>query len=551
MALHLSPHTSQHNVFAHSPESRWAILPDLPYGGRPRSSTASSSNATPNHTASAPTSPLNRPRVHGMVQMNHITPFHLLQPPGQQAQPPLGPLISGKLPPLSSRGTLVAPVSQSPPQQPALHQPTQPIAINQSFQSVSAPHRISPPSSINPLLAPLSSSNLATLDHSIDHGQAKYRSKSRTRVLAQTQREESGSDTERGGSDSDVTVIDHRRAGKSSYSQTDLAAYRERFVTAGPSTTNGPAQAVAGTSAKPSVAIGTSAPIASGSGSNNNGISSLNGFRDPETITLPRQRKSPKTPPTRPLPITAQTAPSSAAVSGAIGIVSPGKSPRSRSSTSLSSMRMTSTSPKATYSSLGRSPGSSPRNSSIYLAPLTPLSSSSSLSPLNRARDSLQPTGSDADAENDSTESSVTFGTRSRSGIRLRTNGHSATVSGNGNGLGLSLGPEEVPERKKGDDLIPKAIERMYHSSSLLYLRILAIVPACWGFLVLVQAFITGGIWHDVWPWGADFSKESIYHLSQISSEGHHAVTHGGVWKRAVRGDLLLSIAWVSPSRTR
>jgi hypothetical protein len=94
-------------------------------------------------------------------------------------------------------------------------------------------------------------------------------------------------------------------------------------------------------------------------------------------------------------------------------------------------------------------------------------------------------------------------------------------------------------DQTKVEDLIPEALERLYQSSSLLYLRILAFVPACWGTLVLSHGVITGGVYHDVWPWGADFSSEAMYRRS------HGSFLDEGLWKPAVRGDLILSIAWV------
>ena len=154
--------------------------------------------------------------------------------------------------------------------------------------------------------------------------------------------------------------------------------------------------------------------------------------------------------------------------------------------------------------------------------------------------------GSDADAEYDSLtdDSSVQFNTKRRrgSGLRHRRNGSTSSAPGNVNvnGLGLSLGSEKsVSDQSKVDDLIPEALERMYRSSSLLYLRILAIVPACWGTLVLGHGVIAGGVWHDVWPWGADFSAEAMYRRS------HGTHLEEGIWKSAIRGDLLLAIAWV------
>jgi hypothetical protein len=562
MALHLPPPNPRNDVFAYSPKAQFAVLPDLPYGGRPRSSTTSTAPSLGqyHHALSAPTSPMSRPQHNqsmGLTPLSHINPVNLSsshpgQSGGSSAQ------VMGQAGPESGRMNVGPFTNQFAPRQHQQHiqQPTQ-SQPGQTPLVLLSPRRISPPSTV----APLSSTNLASFsnDRNLalqDKDKTRYRSKSRPRVLAQAQREESGSDTERGGSDSDATVMDFRRAGKASYSQTDLTAFRDRL-----SLTPGAGSSTLGNDAGPPVsAFGGSSsaqgqgPLASTSGVNDSGntTASWTGFRGTDELTRPRQRKhSPKTPPHRPLPITTQTAPTSTTVSvPGPGTVSPGKSPRSRSSTSLSSMRMTpSTSPRSSYFSLGRSPNSSPRNSSHHLAPLTPLSTSSSsisLSPLNRNK-SLQPTGSDADAEDDSTESSVTFGTRSRSGIRLRTNVPSS------NGLGLSLDPgtgpdtTTAPEQTKVDDLIPQAIERLYQSSSLLYLRILAIVPACWGYLVLVDALRTGVIRHDVWPWGLDLSKEAIYHLSQISADGHGSPDPTGTFKPAIRGDLVLSIAWVSP----
>lgn len=88
--------------------------------------------------------------------------------------------------------------------------------------------------------------------------------------------------------------------------------------------------------------------------------------------------------------------------------------------------------------------------------------------------------------------------------------------------------------------IIPETIHKLYLASSLRSLRLLAIVPSMWGTLVLSQALVLGGLWHDVWPWGADFSSEALYRLSQGGAE------YEGDWKRVVRGDILLAIAWVS-----
>jgi len=203
---------------------------------------------------------------------------------------------------------------------------------------------------------------------------------------------------------------------------------------------------------------------------------------------------------------------------------------------------------------VGRSPTTSPRHSAHNLGPLTPMTSSSSssiaMSPVNRVITGMGKSGgSDADVENDSLtdDSSVQFNTKRRNGpvLRHRRAGSTSSAPANGhvNGLGLSLGSENsTSDQSKVEDLIPEALERMYRSSSLLYLRILAIVPACWGTLVLGHGVIAGGVWHDVWPWGADFSAEAMYRRS------HGTHLEVGIWKSAVRGDLLLAIAWVCAS---
>jgi hypothetical protein len=235
--------------------------------------------------------------------------------------------------------------------------------------------------------------------------------------------------------------------------------------------------------------------------------------------------------------------------------MSSSKSPKSRSSTSLHSMRERKSpnqSPRHPSLPLGRSPTMSPRNSSHNLSPLTPLTSPGSMSP-HRRMGSMgmglgNRGGSDADAEYDSLtdDSSLSFTSKRRhSGPVLRhranaaasTSASAATTAGT-NGLGLSLNGA-AGDQTKVEDLIPEALERLYQSSSLLYLRILAFVPACWGTLVLSHGVITGGVYHDVWPWGADFSSEAMYRRS------HGSFLDEGLWKPAVRGDLILSIAWV------
>ena len=479
-----------HDVLAISPQSHFAVLPDLPYlNSRPRSSTNSSRQQQ--YPLSAPVSPLGRPQA-GFSSLGLITPLDLPGPSSTSKQANGG------------ARSVSATVSMPPP--PPQQGPRQPQPMSSFFPPVG---RVNAP----PRQAPLSSTNLASLDKS-----TRSRSKSRSRVVAMMSDSGSGSETEKGGSDSDVTVLDHRRAGKASYSQTDLPALRHRIVSG-----------IEGGKPGNSTAAPVNAKI-----------------RDTESITLPRpgRRLTPKSD-HRPLPIHANTAPATP--------VSPGKSPTSRSYTSLSSMRKSPTqSPRHPSLPVGRSPTTSPRHSAHNLGPLTPMTSSSSIamSPVNRVITGMGKSGgSDADVENDSLtdDSSVQFNTKRRNGpvLRHRRAGSTSSAPTNGhvNGLGLSLGSENsTSDQSKVEDLIPEALERMYRSSSLLYLRILAIVPACWGTLVLGHGVIAGGVWHDVWPWGADFSAEAMYRRS------HGTHLEVGIWKSAVRGDLLLAIAWVCAS---
>lgn len=504
MATHQESPSTRHNVLAFSPRGhdQFAVLPDLPsyrteldINTRPRSHTSSSShNSILDQSLSAPTSPLSRPQ--GYSSLGLITPLDL---PGPSTHVPTGSM------------SRFMPISHAPAPQIPRHS-GQPI-MSSFFPPA---NRVYPsgPSGIRLPQAPLSSTNLASLDKS-----TRTRSKSRSRVTAVMSDSGSGSETEKGGSDSDVTVIDHRRAGKASYSQTDIAGLQNRMTGYFTATTQ------VNNSTNPSSGIAK--------------------FRDTDTITLPRhgRRLTPPKPDSRPLPQHSNSVPSTTFTT----TTSPGKSPKSKSSTSLNSMRKSpSQSPRHPSLPLGRSPTTSPRHSSHNLAPLTPMTSSTSisLSPVNRYN-GIKGGGSDADAEYDSLtdDSSVSFNTKRHSayGIRHRRNPSTGSAGHpvGGNGLGLSLGADSS-DSSKVDDLIPEALERMYRSSSLLYLRILAIVPACWGTLVLTHGVVSGGIWHDVWPWGADFSAEAMY------SRSHGTHMEVGIWKSAIRGDLLLAIAWVS-----
>lgn len=519
MALSISP---THDVLAYSPHARFAVLPDLPYAQtRPRGRSEITSPRGSPQVMSAPTSPLNRPHYPAVSPLTHISPISL---PASTSHASASTPSCSRPEPLR----LPASVPTLTPQQMAKSQAAQ--AINSSnSQSYFPPQRRSPPGSSASLPssmtfvppAPLSSTNLASLAKGAVDVPGRSRARSRPRAPAGLPEEPgSGSETERGGgSDSDVTVVDHRRIGKASYSQTDIPALRRRLTSnaeAGPSGTSHYQQ----------------------SKQQGNGTSGK--IRDTDTITLPRpvggRKTPPKTPPSRPLSL--NQAHGSLPASGPSQPISPGKSPRSRSHTSLASLRRSpTTSPKNALHPLRRSPTSSPRGSSHSLTPLTPVTPYS-LSP--NLRGAGQATSSDADGEDDSqtdemTDSSVSFRTRSHSGLRRRS-----APTGSASGLGLSLGHDTgVDLAKASDELLPEAIERLYRSSSLLYLRILSIMPSCWGTSVLCHALVTGSIRYDVWPWGADFSREALYQLSHGGGE------YEGDWKRAIRGDLILCIAWV------
>jgi hypothetical protein len=118
-------------------------------------------------------------------------------------------------------------------------------------------------------------------------------------------------------------------------------------------------------------------------------------------------------------------------------------------------------------------------------------------------------------------------------------------------GLGLNVEPEaaeetetEEPEislsRSRSRDLSEAARALELETQNALFpLRLLAIFPAVWGTMVLLQAFVTGGQWEEVYPWGMDTSREALDRL--ISGR-----TFEGTWRTVSRGDMLLSILWVS-----
>lgn len=145
-------------------------------------------------------------------------------------------------------------------------------------------------------------------------------------------------------------------------------------------------------------------------------------------------------------------------------------------------------------------------------------------------------TGSeDADDDYESTDSpsseSLTFSPKRTRGLRQRI------VADRSKGLGLTLEPPKTETTK--EDPIPVQIERRLHQSSLLSLRLLAVIPSLWGICVLVEALVTGGLWYNVWPWGVDLSREAFERLVEGSGASEKT------WRPVYRGDMVLSITWV------
>ena len=111
-------------------------------------------------------------------------------------------------------------------------------------------------------------------------------------------------------------------------------------------------------------------------------------------------------------------------------------------------------------------------------------------------------------------------------------------------GLGLSLEPSpEVIMKDIKPEYIPAIIERTFQQSTLLALRLLAVVPSMWGICVLLDALVSGRLWVEVWPWGVDLSTEA---LERLVAGG---TSEAGSWRRVSRGDMALCIAWVSLTR--
>ncbi|WWD21125.1 hypothetical protein CI109_105606 [Kwoniella shandongensis] len=266
-----------------------------------------------------------------------------------------------------------------------------------------------------------------------------------------------------------------------------------------------------------------------------------------------------KTPPSRvgsiPTPTTEQWLPASPKTSRSHpSLTGLRKSPSPRS-TALSIPLMSpinSSSSNNVLSSSSSSEGSSPR---IYYRPISSTNPHAGVGGMS---------SEDADDDYESNDSpssgSLTFSpkrTRSSTtgGLRQRypldktrsfnTTTSSSSLGSPPSGLGLSFGPSSGLETEQ--ELTPTTetvtlplahLERMIRQSSLLSLRLLAIVPAVWGIAVLLQALVTGRLWVDVWPYGVDLSKEALERLVQ------GGVMVEGEWMRVSRGDMVLCIAW-------
>lgn len=137
-------------------------------------------------------------------------------------------------------------------------------------------------------------------------------------------------------------------------------------------------------------------------------------------------------------------------------------------------------------------------------------------------------------------------------GAQIASDGMSKAIS---SGLGLSFedeqsgnvvqGDGQVSSESKGKPFLTTSLSSIVTLLGTLFrrtmfsLRLLAVFPAVWGWLVLMHAAITGGLRTDVYPWGVDTSREALDRL--VSGRAME-----GVWGEVERGDMLLASAWVS-----
>lgn len=485
LGFHAGPsyNTSSHQV--HSESSP----------GRARSHTTPNGTRSPGGTAkSAPTSPLSRTQGHhGLAPLSAITPIQLDPSTSPTILPRAIPRVQ-KSPGRRQASLPVNMVQSQPLQMPLFSQQAQqypnqaPIGYIPGQQYPAPPHPrlqgqatpvISAPVTSHPSASASSSSfRPANRDGSVS------RSRSRAKALSKSASSSSGTETEM---DSDSTFVPGRtKNSKQSLSHPDLAALRSRL------------EGWAGGVAK--------------------------GQAEERKAREARRR----TPPSRPIPLTAHSMPTEIHGQLKHGI-------SSKSVPALTALR----------------DPPSPVAYTSFIPPRTPVSSASDTSSSPSSIDRIPVggmTGSeDADDDyegtsNDSPSSgSLSFSPKRRK-ERLR---NKLSMENKSRGLGLTLSPEVSPHSGKKEDPIPVILERKLQQSSLLALRLLAIVPSMLGITVLLQAFFSGGVWVDVWPWGVDLSREA---LERLVAGGPWEV---GRWKEISRGDMLLSTAWVSTDCVR
>jgi hypothetical protein len=237
----------------------------------------------------------------------------------------------------------------------------------------------------------------------------------------------------------------------------------------------------------------------------------------------------------------------------------PKRLPLSLASPKASSPNETSAKSKSqpSLTSLLRSPSPHRARNTNPITPLTPVFSpatdyfnlersdvsSTSSRPLIYSGGLSGSSDADASASASSTDldspssGSISFSPKRRNFRRIASTPKSSS-------LGLTLSPDNSDTEL--DTIsgvqpppIPKLIERRLQQSTLLSLRLLAIVPALWGICVLIQALVLGGWYVDVWPWGVDLTREALERLVAGGTEAE------GRWKDVSRGDMLISIAWV------
>ncbi|KAK8843358.1 hypothetical protein IAR55_007015 [Kwoniella newhampshirensis] len=533
-------------------------------GGRTRSSTITSVGATMSGNGfaskSAPTSPTGRIV---MTPLSTISPIQLepvsssQQQQQQQQRPGLPNLVGGVS--ADSGMTPTAHTVRLPPAHP-IHSQSLPTSLAVPRAITSQP--IAGPSSTRPFYPPASAST-SSVPRPSDPISIQHRSQplphpgfgSRVRarqIIRQTGGGGGGGPPSESGLsddsvDSDSTVRPGWIRHKQSLSQPDLQVLRSKRV-------EGWADGVMKGQIHPSQ------------------VQIQEGKRSSQKQSTPLTTRRPslgrtKTPPSRsaaPIPIHNMMSASSPTMTTTEQWL-PASPKTSRSHPSLHSLRkspsprspplsiphmspINPSSPAVTSSS--SSEGSSPR---MYYRPITssnPLVGAEGLSSED-ADDDYESTDSPSSGSltfsPKRTRSSATGGLRQRFPLdKTRSSSSTTTTSPiSPSGLGLSFGPvsdlEDEHELTPTTETVPLPLahlERMIRQSSLLSLRLLAIVPAVWGIAVLLQALVTARLWVDVWPYGVDLSKEALERLVQ------GGVMVEGEWRGVSRGDMVLCIAW-------